>query len=72
MSRKSKTPDFYERYPALFHNYYPAISIDTINTLSEAGYIFYRSILQLDAIIDNKEMHLLFSVLDLQEDAIKN
>lgn len=71
MSRKRKSPDFYERYPAIFHQYFPTISPETVQILSEAGFSFYRSVLQLDAIIDKKEFHHLFSVLDLQEDAIK-
>lgn len=71
MSRKRKSPDFYERYPALFHYYFPTISSETVQVLSEAGFSFYRSVLQLDAVIDNKELHRIFNVLDLQEDAIK-
>lgn len=71
MSRKFKSPDFYERYPALFHNYFPKIKSEIIEQLSLAGFAYYRSILNLDALIDKGEMQRIFAVLDLQEDAIK-
>lgn len=71
MSRKTKSPDFYERYPALFHDYYPTIRSQIVAQLSEAGFAFYKSVLELDAIIDNQETYRIFSVLDLQESAIK-
>lgn len=71
MSHNLKTPDFYDRYPALFQYYFPSIHFEKIDKLSEAGFDFYNSILQLDAIIDNQELHRIFSVLDLQESAIK-
>jgi hypothetical protein len=71
MSIKEKSPEFYEYYPKLFHNYYPKIDEATIKTLSEAGYSYYLSILKLDAIIDNKEFHKIFQVLNLQEETIK-
>ncbi len=71
MSRKFKSPDFYETYPALFHNYYPMVKTKTVNQLSDAGFAFYRSVLNLDAIIDNREVQRIFTVLELQEYAIK-
>ena len=71
MSRKFKSPDFYEKYPALFHNYYPAINTETVKQLSDAGFAFYRSVLNLDAIVDNGELQRIFTVLELQEYAIK-
>lgn len=70
MSRKYKSPDFYERYPALFLIYFPETKTDIIAQLSKAGFSYYRSVLNLDAIIDNKEFHLLFKVLELQEETI--
>ena len=71
MSIKEKSPEFYEYYPKLFHKYYPKIDEPTINILSEAGYSYYLSILKLDSIIDNKEFHKIFQVLNLQEETIK-
>ena len=71
MSRKFKSPEFYEKYPALFHNYYPAINTETVKQLSDAGFAFYRSVLNLDAIVDNGELQRIFTVLELQEYAIK-
>jgi len=71
MSHKLKNPDFYDRYPALFQYYFSSIHFEKIEKLSEAGFDFYNSILKLDAIIDNQELHRIFSVLDLQESAIK-
>lgn len=71
MSHKKKSPEFYEYYPKLFHDYFPDIDKVTIDLLSKAGFYFYQSILQLDAVIDNQENHRIFNVLDLQENAIK-
>ena len=71
MSRKLKSPEFYEHYPALFHNYFPDIRSETFAELSEAGFSFYCSVLQLDAVIDKKELHRIFYVFDLQQDAIR-
>ena len=71
MSRKFKSPDFYETYPALFHYYYPAIKTETFKQLSDAGFAFYRSVMNLDAVIDNGEVQRIFTVLELQEYAIK-
>ncbi len=71
MSIKEKSPEFYEYYPKLFHNYYSDIDKDTIKSLSQAGYSYYLSILKLDSVIDNKEFHKIFQVLNLQEETIK-
>lgn len=70
MSRKYKSPDFYERYPALFHSYFPNVKTEIVQQLSEAGFSYYRSVLNLDAIIDNGELERLFAVLELQEETI--
>ncbi|BFO68094.1 prenyltransferase/squalene oxidase repeat-containing protein [Chryseobacterium sp. KCF3-3] len=71
MSNKEKSPEFYKYYPKLFHDYYPKIEKSTVNILSEAGYSYYQSILKLDSIIDNMEVHKIFNVLNLQEETIK-
>jgi squalene-hopene/tetraprenyl-beta-curcumene cyclase len=71
MSRKQKSPDFYQNYPALFHSYFPQVKPEIVETLSNAGYAYYQSILHLDAIIDKQEFHRIFLVLDFQQTAIK-
>jgi len=71
MSIKEKSPEFYEYYPKLFHDYYSEIDTDIVKTLSEAGHNYYLSVLKLDAIVDNKEFHKIFQVLELQEETIK-
>ena len=60
MSHKKKSPEFYEYYPKLFHDYFPDIDKVTIDLLSKAGFYFYQSILQLDAVIDNQENHRIY------------
>lgn len=71
MSIKEKSSKFYEYYPKLFHDYFSDIDKAKIDLLSKAGFYFYQSIMQLDAVIDNQENHRIFNVLDLQENAIK-
>lgn len=60
MSRKQKSPEFYERYPTLFHPYFTNVKTEIIERLSQAGFSYYRSILNLDAIIDNQELQHIF------------
>lgn len=71
MSNKKKSPKFYEYYPKLFHDYFSDIDEVTINLLSKAGFYFYQSVVQLDAVVDSQENHRIFDILDLQENAIK-
>lgn len=71
MSIKEKSSSFYEYYPKLFHGYFPDIEEGVIDLLSKAGFYFYQSVMQLDAIVDNQENHRIFNVLDLQEQSIK-
>lgn len=67
MSHRKKSPEFYEYYPKLFHDYYSEVDTSIVRILSEAGQNYYSSILDLDSIIDNKEFHKIFNVLNLQE-----
>ncbi|MHC6198657.1 hypothetical protein [Elizabethkingia miricola] len=71
MNRKEKSPEFYQYYPKLFHGYFPHVNERTVTTLSEAGYLYYQSVLNVDAIIDNSENNRMFETLSLQEQAIK-
>ncbi|MDV3928938.1 prenyltransferase [Elizabethkingia anophelis] len=71
MSHKEKSPEFYQYYPKLFHGYFPHVNERTVTALSEAGYLYYQSILNVDAIIDNSENNRIFETLSLQEQAIK-
>ena len=43
----------------------------TVTTLSEAGYLYYQSVLNVDATIDNSENNRMFETLSLQEQTIK-
>lgn len=71
MNGKKQSPKFYEHYPKLFHGYFPHVDEDVVVVLSKAGYLYYQAILNLDAIIDNKENYRIFDLLSLQEKAIK-
>lgn len=71
MSSKQKTPDFYEYYPKLFHNYFAEIDSEKIEVLCNAGHDYYLSVLDLDSVIDNKELNKIFRVLNLQKSSIK-
>lgn len=71
MSIKENSSSFYEYYPKLFHSYFPDVEEEVVNLLSKAGFHFYQSVMQLDAIIDNQENYRIFNVLDLQEYSIK-
>lgn len=67
MSHRKKSPEFYEYYPKLFHDYYSEVDTSIVRILSEVGQNYYSSILDLESIIDNKEFHKIFNVLNLQE-----
>ncbi|HFK5529194.1 TPA: prenyltransferase/squalene oxidase repeat-containing protein [Elizabethkingia anophelis] len=71
MNGKKQSPKFYKYYPKLFRGYFPHVDEHVVAVLSKAGYLYYQAILNLDAIIDNKEDYRIFDLLSLQEKAIK-
>lgn len=71
MSNKPKSPEFYNQYASLFHNYYEEISLNIVKKLDKAGWSIYQSALRLDRIIDDKDIGYLIAALSFQEDAIK-
>ena len=67
----NKSPEFYKYYPRLFHAYFPVIQADLIKDLSDAGYLYYQSVLMADAIYDTMNLSKIPRMLSLQEDTIK-
>ena len=47
-------PAFYQNYPALFREAFPAVPDATVARLSAAGFLYYRSIIMLDGIMDGE------------------
>lgn len=62
---------FYKYYPKLFHNYFHEINDKEINDLSNAGYLYYQSVLFLDDLIDDKDFSGLPKMMFYQEETIK-
>ncbi len=69
--RNDKSPKFYHYYPRLFKVYFRNIDDKTLKVLSDAGYLYYQSILKIDSIVDDKDMSCFSQTLILQEEAIK-
>ena len=71
VKKEDKSPLFYRYYVSLFQEYYKNIPNTKILKLNEAGYLFYRSVIILDKIIDDKNVSDLKIMLFLQEKAIQ-
>jgi len=71
LKSNDKSPSFYQIYPELFYAFFRNIDKDVVNRLSDAGYLYYQSILCLDSIIDRKEGSSLPMFITLQEEAVK-
>ena len=71
LKSRDKSPEFYKYYPRLFHAYFPVIQADLIEDLSDAGYLYYQSVLMADAIYDTMNLSIIPRMLSLQEDTIK-
>lgn len=69
--RNDKSPKFYQYYPRLFKAYFRNIDNKTLTMLSDAGYLYYQSILKVDSIVDDKDISGFSQMLMLQEEAIK-
>lgn len=67
----AKSPEFYEYYPKLFYAFFPNIDPELIKKLSVAGFLYYQSVLHLDAVIDDKDISKVPYALGYQEEAIK-
>jgi squalene-hopene/tetraprenyl-beta-curcumene cyclase len=70
LKKNDESPKFYQEYPKLFNSYYN-IDAKKLSVLSEAGYYYYHSILNLDHLIDNGEFKEIPKMLTLQEESIK-
>lgn len=71
LKSNDKSPSFYQIYPELFHAFFKNIDKDVVKRLSDASYLYYQSILYVDALIDLKEINSLPMIITLQEEAIK-
>jgi hypothetical protein len=71
IKEKDKSPKYYTYYPRLFYKYFNDININVVDSLSEAGYCYYQSILLMDSIIDNKKFSDFPLISILQEETIK-
>jgi len=69
--KNDKSPRFYQHYPELFSEYFPLVNSDNLSKLSEAGYLYYHSILLMDALVDDKDFSKIPDMIQLQEQAIK-
>jgi len=69
--KKDNSPSFYQKYPKLFHSYYPDISDKEVIKLSDAGYLYYHSLLGLDSLIDDNDNSNISNIIQLQEESIK-
>lgn len=47
-------PAFYQDYPALFREAFPEVTSDKVVRLSAAGFLYYRSIIMLDGMMDGE------------------
>lgn len=65
-------PEFYLFYPKLFDSYFNLKGkSEDIDLICIAGYLYYQSIILLDALIDEKKFKYISKILVLQEEAIK-
>ena len=67
--KNDKSPTFYQHYPALFSEYFPLVNSDNLSKLSEAGYLYYHTILLMDALVDDKDFSKIPDMIQLQEQA---
>lgn len=71
LKTKDTSPEFYKHYPLLFHSYFPDVKQELVNDLSQAGYVYYHSVLKLDAVFDKNELSGIAEMMSLQEETIK-
>ena len=68
---KDKSPKYYQYYPRLFNRYFNSVDDKIIGTLSDAGYLYYQSILYTDSLIDKGDFSMFSSIQIYQEESIK-
>ena len=68
--RNDKSPSFYRNYPELFGAYYPNVSKNDIEQLSQAAYYQYHAFLIQDEIMDERVVDDLSMLLDLRDAAL--
>ena len=74
LKKTDQSPSFYRQFPALFLPYFSINkkSHKTIHDLSEAGYLYYLSLLQMDQLIDEGNLRVVPLMINLQEQAVKS
>jgi hypothetical protein len=65
------SPKYYRNYPRLFQAYFPNVQEQYVNELCDAGYLYYRSILMVDSLFDDKKISNAPLIFHLQEETIK-
>jgi len=74
-SEEKSSDQIYTQYPQLFGTAFNNIEEQKIETLNTAGYLYYKSVLLLDELIDNEatssKIEQLFLSNKLQEESIK-
>jgi squalene-hopene/tetraprenyl-beta-curcumene cyclase len=71
LSSTDQSPKYYRHYPRLFASYFNNIKANSVERLSDAGYLYYQFILLIDRIIDDKIFSNIPTSIALQEEAIK-
>jgi hypothetical protein len=66
-----KSPKYYQYYPRLFQAYFSEVPEQYMNELCDAGYLYYRSILMVDSLFDDKKISNVARIFSLQEETIK-
>ncbi len=66
-----KSPKHYRYYPRLFASYFSKTEVNSVEKLCDAGYLYYRFILLIDKIIDDKDFSHIKTSIVLQEETIK-
>lgn len=63
-------PDYYQNYPTLFSNIF-SISIEKLELLNIAGYLYYHSTILSDRLIDDRDISKYPLITICQEESIK-
>lgn len=71
LANSDRSPAYYQYYPRLFKDYFDEVSDDKIVKLSEAGFLYYHSTLQLDSVVDEGDISVIPVISILQEETIK-
>lgn len=63
-------PDYYQNYPSLFSNIF-SISLENLELLNIAGFLYYQSTILSDRLIDDKDITKYPLIIICQEESIK-